>query len=61
MAAHRLRDGIRPAFLRKLRGVDADDDDAVGQPGFDLPQLREYVQAINSTECPEVEQDDLAS
>jgi hypothetical protein len=60
MATHRLFDSLGSAFLRELGGVYADDDNAIREAGFDLPQLRKHVQAVNSTECPEVEQDDLA-
>jgi hypothetical protein len=40
--------------------VDADDDEALGVALFELPQLRQAVKAVDSTEGPEVEQDQLA-
>lgn len=44
-----------------LAGVDPEDDDFGGEPVLELPQLREYMHAVNSTVGPEIEEDDLAA
>ena len=44
-----------------LAAVDAYDDQRVSKFLFELPQLRENVNAIDSTVRPEIEQDDLSS
>ena len=49
------------AFSRVLRAVDANDDQFISKASFKLPQLREYVQAVDSAVGPEVEYHQLAA
>ena len=49
------------ALARELSAVDANDRDVIRISLFELPQLREYVDAIDSAIGPEVEQQELAA
>jgi hypothetical protein len=48
-------------FGRELGGMNADDDQFTGEFTFQLPQLREDVEAVDSAVGPEVEDDQLAA
>jgi hypothetical protein len=41
--------------------LNADDDEFLRVPCFELPQLREYMDAVNSTVGPEIQKNDLSS
>ena len=57
----RRLDRGRVALVLELRGVDADDDELLGEPLLDRPQLVEDVQAVDAAERPEVEQHDATA
>jgi len=59
VAQHSITHGFRELLARKFRRVYADDDQFVGKCGFEFAQLRECVHAVDSTECPEVENSDM--
>ena len=49
------------AFAGELSAVDASDRDVIRISLFELPQLREYVDAVDSAVGPEVEQQEFAA
>jgi hypothetical protein len=51
----------RRFFSRKFRGMDPDDRQVVREFAFEIPQLRNDVDAIDSAVGPEVENDDFAA
>ncbi|MEO8218351.1 MAG: hypothetical protein ABI718_14820, partial [Acidobacteriota bacterium] len=59
--AHRgFADVPRQLFRGKLGGVDANDDKFIGKPLAEPAQLRGIMVAVDSAECPELQQDHLA-
>ena len=60
-ALRRGGDVGRHAFGAELAGVHADDDQLIRVVFFQLPQLRQYVDAVDSAVGPEVEQHQLAA
>jgi len=57
----RVADMCAVAFAGEFSAVDANDGDVIRISLFELPQLREYVDAIDSAIGPEVEQQELAA
>src|SRR5256885_17059518 len=51
---------FRSPLAQELRRVHADDGELLAPLALELPQLRKDVQAVDSAEGPEVEQDQLA-
>jgi hypothetical protein len=49
------------ALARELSAVDANDRDVIRISLFELPQLRKYVDAVDSAVSPEVEQQEFAA
>ncbi len=49
------------ALGRVLGAMDADDEELIVEVGFEIPQLRDDVQAVDSAVGPEIENDELAS
>ena len=60
-ALRRGGDVGRHALGAELAGVHADDDQLIRVALFQLPQLRQYVDAVDSAVSPEVEQHQLAA
>jgi hypothetical protein len=58
---HRFFDAFGIFFVVELGGVDAEDDDFVGILLLQPDQVGEEMQAINSTQGPKFEDDDLAA
>src|SRR5579863_5667242 len=56
----RLANPRRLTLGDELAAGDPDDRQLPRKPSFELPQLREYVNAIDSAVGPEVEEDDLS-
>src|SRR5437867_2378670 len=48
-------------FLIELRRMNTDDGKLIREGLFKLTQLRECMHAVDSTECPEVDDDDVAT
>jgi hypothetical protein len=48
-------------FGGELGTVDADRDQHIAVALFELPQLRKYVETVDSAVGPEIEQDELAA
>src|SRR3989442_11124709 len=53
-------DGVGLPLAQELRRVHTDDGELLAPLALELPQLRKDVQAVDSAEGPEVEQDQLA-
>jgi len=58
---HGCLDGGGIALVLELRGVHAHEDELVGEPRLDRPQLVQHVEAVDAAERPEVEDDDPAT
>jgi hypothetical protein len=57
----RVTNARRVAFGDVLAAVDTDDGDGLGKPMLELPQLRQHMNAVDSTVRPEIEQEQLAA
>ena len=57
VAPDRVAKGDCFTLVGELRGMDPDDRQGPGEPGFQRLQLREDVQAVDSAVRPEVEED----
>ena len=57
----RLTNALGDALGDVLAAVDADDGDVIGVFLFELPQLRKYVDAVDSAVGPEIEEEQLAA
>ena len=61
VAPDNLPDVLRRLLVGELGGVHADDHELVGEPLFELLQVRNDVDAVDAAVGPEVEQDHLSS
>jgi hypothetical protein len=61
IALDRGLDRRRVALVLELRRVHPENDELLGEPLLDRPQLVEHVKTVNAAERPEVEQDDASA